>query len=75
MGPLPIQVTRLDVEMRLWVNAETEYPVLFESKISFEHNGQVMESEGVMDQFQWDVELDPSIFEPNIPADYIDISP
>jgi hypothetical protein len=75
LGPLPIPVTRLEVEMRLWVNAKTEYPVLFESKTSFEHNGEVMESEGVMDQFEWDVELDPSIFEPNIPPDYIDISP
>ncbi|MHC4426581.1 MAG: hypothetical protein ACYSYV_10850 [Planctomycetota bacterium] len=73
LGPLPIPVTRLDVEMRLWVNAETEYPVLFESKKSFEHNGEVMESEGVMDQFQWDVELDPSLFEPDIPPDYVDM--
>ena len=23
-----------------------------------------------MDQFQWDMELDPDIFEPNIPPDY-----
>jgi hypothetical protein len=23
-----------------------------------------------MDQFQWDVQLDPNIFEPNIPPDY-----
>jgi hypothetical protein len=27
-----------------------------------------------MDQFQWDVELDRGIFEPNIPPDYEDIS-
>jgi hypothetical protein len=25
---------------------------------------------GVLDQFQWDVELDPSLFEPDIPSDY-----
>jgi len=25
---------------------------------------------GVLDQFQWDIELDPSLFEPNIPSDY-----
>jgi len=61
------------VQLRLWVNAETEYPVLFESKISAEAEGEAISSEGVMDQFQWDVELDPSIFEPNIPPDYVDI--
>ena len=73
LGPLPGPVTRLDVEMRLWVNAETEYPVLFESKISGEAEGKAMSSECVMDQFQWDVELDPSFFEPNIPPDYVDM--
>ncbi len=70
LGPLPVPVTRLEAEMRLWVNAETVYPVLFEGKISFEHDGEVMESEGVMDQFHWDVSIDPSVFEPNIPPDY-----
>ncbi len=75
MGPLPEPIDLLEVQLRLWVDAETEYPVLFESKISLEAEGEALESEGVMDQFQWDVELDPSLFEPNIPADYIDISP
>ena len=35
-----------------------------------EYEGEVWEYESVMDQFQWDVELDPGIFEPNIPTDY-----
>ena len=65
------------MQLRLWVNAETEYPVLFESraKISAELNGEVMAmaSEGVMDQFQWDVELEPSLFKPNIPPDCADM--
>ncbi len=73
LGTLPGPVTRLDVEMQLWVNAETEYPVLFESKISAEAEGEAISSECVMDQFQWDVELDPSLFEPNIPPDYTDM--
>jgi hypothetical protein len=54
----------------LWVSAETGYPVLYESKMSGEYEGQVWESESVTDQFQWDVELNPGIFEPNIPPDY-----
>ena len=73
LGPLPGPVTRLDVEMQLWVNAETKYPVLFEWKVDAEAEGQVIANEGVMDQFQWDVELDPSFLEPNIPPDYIDM--
>jgi len=38
--------------------------------MSGEHEGQVWETESVMDQFQWDVELDSGIFELNIPPDY-----
>jgi len=70
LGPLPGQVNNLQVEFRLWVSVETGYPVLYESKISGEYEGQRDESGCVMDQFQWDMELDPSIFEPNIPPDY-----
>ena len=72
-GPLPGPVDRLEVEMRLWVNIETQYPVMFEWKVNAEAEGQVVESEGVMDQFQWDVELDPNFLEPNIPPDYTDM--
>ncbi|HIJ67861.1 MAG TPA: hypothetical protein HPP51_06200 [Planctomycetes bacterium] len=70
IGPLPGEVNNLQVEFRLWVSAETGYPVLYESKMSGEYNGQMDESECLMDQFQWDVELNPGIFEPNIPPDY-----
>jgi outer membrane lipoprotein-sorting protein len=70
LGPLPGQVNNMEVEFRLWVSAETGYPVMYESKMSGEHEGEVWESESVTDQFQWDVELDPSIFDPNIPPDY-----
>jgi|GEM_PF-824009 len=69
-GPLPEQINNLQVEFRLWVSAETGYPVLYESKMSGESEGQMWELEYVMDQFQWDVELGPDIFEPNIPPDY-----
>jgi hypothetical protein len=50
---------------RLWVSVETGYPVLLESEFTGKYDG-----ESTMDQFQWDVELDESVFEPNIPADY-----
>jgi len=35
-----------------------------------EADGEVIAAEYTMDQFQWDVERDPSLFEPNIPPDY-----
>ena len=55
--------------MQLWVSVETGYPVLFEGNFVNEaaDGGRI---EVVLDQFQWDVELDPSVFEPNIPPDY-----
>jgi hypothetical protein len=70
LGPLPGPVTRLEVEMRLWVDVSTKYPVLFEGKMDGEAEGQTLVSEWVMDQFQWEVALDSSVFEPNIPPDY-----
>ncbi len=70
LGPLPGPVTRLEVEMRLWIDAKTQYPVRFEGQIEAEAEGQAISSDCVMDQFRWDVDLDPKIFEPNIPADY-----
>jgi hypothetical protein len=70
LGPLPEQISNLQVEFRLWVSTETRYPVLFENKMSGESEGEWGESKCIIDQFQWDVELDPGIFEPNIPPDY-----
>ncbi|MHC4738605.1 MAG: hypothetical protein ACYS9Y_06850 [Planctomycetota bacterium] len=51
---------------RLWVHVDTELPILMEVEgVSAGGKTKI-----VMDEFQWDVELEPSIFEPNIPADY-----
>jgi len=58
---------------RVWVCVETGYPVQLEVDV-VRNNGQIRIAV-VADQFQWDVELDESMFEPNIPPDYIDISP
>ncbi len=58
-----LQIDRLVA--RLWVSVETGYPVLLESEFTGKYSG-----ESIMDQFQWDVELDASIFEPSIPPDY-----
>lgn len=58
---------------RVWVSVETGYPVLLEADIVGD-NGQLRIT-GTLDQFQWDVDLDESLFEPNIPDGYVDISP
>ncbi len=56
---------------RAWVSVERGYPVQFEDE-EVRNNGQIRIAV-VLDQFQWDVELDPNLFEPNIPADYMRI--
>lgn len=53
---------------RFWVNVETELPVLIEiERVSNDGKRQINTT---IDEFQWDVELGSSVFEPNIPADY-----
>ena len=53
--------------LRLWVDVKTNWPVRIEVDGKF---GQHQSSHMVMDHFQWDAEIDPGVFEPNIPADY-----
>ena len=50
---------------RLWVSVETQWPILYEIR-----NAKNAEPHLVMDNYEWDVELETSIFEPNIPSDY-----
>lgn len=54
---------------RVWVSVETGYPVMLEGEVTGGADEKI-NIKGILDQFQWDVELDPSIFEPNIPPDY-----
>jgi hypothetical protein len=61
------------VMARIWVSVDTGYPV--QSEVEIVRNNGEIHIGGIVDQFQWDVELDESMFEPEIPADYIDISP
>jgi hypothetical protein len=59
---------------RLWVSTKTGYPVLFEGEFrgheTKDGTSRPYTNTTVIDQFQWDLELDPSVFEPNIPAGY-----
>jgi len=53
---------------QLWVRVETGYPILIESR-TVGNNG-TLQIKTVIDEFQWDVEFDPSEFTTTIPADY-----
>jgi hypothetical protein len=57
-----------DATARLWVEIGTDFPVRIEIE-GIVAGGQ-MEMSMVMDDFQWNVELDPALFVPDIPADY-----
>jgi outer membrane lipoprotein-sorting protein len=57
-----------DATARLWVERGTDYPVRIE--IDGIVSGGQMEMSMVMDDFQWNVELDPALFVPDIPDDY-----
>ncbi len=59
-----------DTVMRFWVGVETNLPVRIEVEGFKMEGGQMRPHKYVMENFQWDVELDESIFEPNIPNDY-----
>jgi len=59
-----------DTVMRLWVGVETNLPVRIEIEGQKMEGGEMRPQKNVMENFQWDVELDESVFEPNIPEDY-----
>ncbi len=53
---------------RLWVSKETGFPVRMEAKIT--GNNGTLKMEGVLSEFQWNVEFSKSDFTPDIPSDY-----
>lgn len=57
-----------DATARLWVATGTDLPVRVE--IEGKAMGGQTQMKMVLDDFQWDAQLDPSFFEPNIPSDY-----
>lgn len=56
--------------MRLWVDVETNLPVRIEVEGEKMEAGEKRPHKFVAENFQWNVELDESVFEPNIPPDY-----
>ena len=56
-----------DVEAELWVDVESDLPVMMKINAAGENSILI---DMVMDDFQWNVELNLAELEPNIPADY-----
>jgi len=56
--------------MRLWVDVQTDLPVRIEVEMLGMEGGQMKQQKFVMENFRWDFEFEPSLFEPNIPGDY-----
>ena len=54
---------------KLWVDIETNLPVFLEAEVLFENGPQ---QTIIVDELQWNIELDDSEFVPNIPDDYTD---
>ncbi len=63
-----VNVPAQDSVRRVWVSVETGYPLRCEGG-TFGDDGE-LRIETVLDQFQWDIELEAREFEPNIPRDY-----
>ena len=57
-----------DATARVWVEIGTDLPVRIE--IEGRVAGGQMEMSMVISDFQWNVELDPALFVPDIPSDY-----
>jgi hypothetical protein len=68
-----------DINIRIWVNEETLLPIRIEGE-GFVGKGLLtgfkeFRYKEVMHSIEYDVEIDESIFDPNIPDDYILIDP
>jgi outer membrane lipoprotein-sorting protein len=61
-----------DVKVTFWVDRKTELPV--RAEMYFKMSEQ-MQMEGVIEDFQWDLKVESSEFEPVIPQDYITLFP
>jgi hypothetical protein len=57
-----------DFAARFWIDVQTELPVWMEISIVFK--GSSIRTTQILDQFEWGVPLEETLFEPEIPADY-----
>jgi hypothetical protein len=64
------EVAGQDIIMRLWVDVQTNLPVRIEQEGLHMFEGQMRPERWVMENFEWDAQLNEDLFEPKIPADY-----
>jgi hypothetical protein len=57
-----------DFTARLWIDPQTDLPVWVE--VSYVHTDSKVRTILVYDRFRWNVDLEPSLFEPNVPPDF-----
>ncbi|MHC4517645.1 MAG: DUF2092 domain-containing protein [Planctomycetota bacterium] len=62
-----------DCVMRIWVDVETNLPVRIEVEVKGMKGDRMRQSKFVMENFDWNAQLDESFFEPNIPDDYTQV--
>lgn len=58
------------IKGQLWVDVNTDLPVLLEMQIEMKTGDAVISTTMVIDSFQWNIELDESEFICDIPEDY-----
>ncbi|MCP4610249.1 MAG: hypothetical protein GY845_16185 [Planctomycetes bacterium] len=61
-----IEVSYKNVTTRVWVAVDSQWPILYEVQKAGEDKPYL-----VMENFQWEVELEANLFKPNIPVDYM----
>jgi hypothetical protein len=67
-GEKPVKQTVDRVDAKLWVDAASQLPVLFE----IESESQGVRVRQIIDQFQWDIPNDEAFFWPEIPEGYVE---
>jgi len=72
-----IPVQHENLVARFWIDIKTSLPVRYEAKListdrrlTYLTGGKPVDVKVIGDQPEWDVELDPGIFDPNIPDDF-----
>ena len=59
--------------MRLWVDVQTNLPVQVEVEMIGMAGGQMRQHRYIMDNFEWNAEIDADVFVPYIPDDFTQV--
>ena len=59
--------------MRLWVDVQTNLPVMIEVEMVGMEAGQMRQQRFVMENFEWNTEINTDVFKPDIPDDFTQV--